>query len=381
MPPAARPGVVYRAGGRDIGFSLHPLAPVPGAAHHRQVFANDPWAVMNATVASSRSLRQERKAEARGFLEQAEDFFSAATGRLAARPLLNYYAFLNLAKAVLAVREPTMPLDRAQHGLSDQRIAPADPWSLDNAKVVVQSHGTAKNVFRELLATTGAISPPLATDFKVVDLLGSLVVGHRIWRDATGEPEAFFAVEHFEIMHDSTSNEMWVRIFIDADDLRRHGVRLQDLRRRSRLATDFHVVDGMTTGFADPRYACLEQTTPHNYGYAIRSRDGLRMIADALRPNLWCVITSMPTDNGFRRYYLHGMDTAARPHVTQLATMWLVLFYLGSVVRYRPHTFDDMVSSKYGGIVTEFISSTPNQMLYLLASELCRREIVRPAIV
>jgi hypothetical protein len=34
---------------------------------------------------------------------QAEDFYQSATGRLSANPLMTYYAFLNLARALLRV--------------------------------------------------------------------------------------------------------------------------------------------------------------------------------------------------------------------------------------------------------------------------------------
>jgi YaaC-like Protein len=58
--------------------------------------------------------------------------------------------------------------------------------------------------------------------------------------------------------------------------------------------------------------------------------------------------------------------------------MWATLFYLGSVVRYRPHTFEEMIASPFGPFITEFISAQPEQMLYMLASEMCAREIHSP---
>jgi hypothetical protein len=57
------------------------------------------------------------------------------------------------------------------------------------------------------------------------------------------------------------------------------------------------------------------------------------------------------------------------------------MFYLGSVVRYRPHRFREIADGPYGPFVDEFISVQAEQLLYLLASEACRREIARPAII
>jgi YaaC-like Protein len=57
------------------------------------------------------------------------------------------------------------------------------------------------------------------------------------------------------------------------------------------------------------------------------------------------------------------------------------MYYLGSVVRYRPHRFHAITNGRYGPFVDEFISVQTEQLLYLLASEMCHREIARPAIV
>jgi hypothetical protein len=61
--------------------------------------------------------------------------------------------------------------------------------------------------------------------------------------------------------------------------------------------------------------------------------------------------------------------------------MWALTFYFGSVVRYRPHLFDEILRGPHGAFVSEFISAQPEQMLYMLASELCERDVARPAII
>jgi hypothetical protein len=50
------------------------------------------------------------------------------------------------------------------------------------------------------------------------------------------------------------------------------------------------------------------------------------------------------------------------------------------MVRYRPHIFDRVTEGSYGSFVNEFVSAQPEQLLYLLASEMCRREVAKPAI-
>ncbi|MFZ2052412.1 MAG: YaaC family protein [Solirubrobacteraceae bacterium] len=65
---------------------------------------------------------------------------------------------------------------------------------------------------------------------------------------------------------------------------------------------------------------------------------------------------------------------------SQIEAMWALIFYLGSVVRYRPHRFE-ITNGHYGPFADEFIAVQAEQLLYLLASEICRRAISRPAII
>ncbi len=67
------------------------------------LFAVSPWAIMQGAIDDQ--VRDEgERAEALAFLEQAQDFYEAAADRMAANPLLYYYTFVNLGKALLRTR-------------------------------------------------------------------------------------------------------------------------------------------------------------------------------------------------------------------------------------------------------------------------------------
>jgi hypothetical protein len=65
----------------------------------------------------------------------------------------------------------------------------------------------------------------------------------------------------------------------------------------------------------------------------------------------------------------------------QLASLYLLMFFLGSVTRYFPLYFDDLLDSRYGPLFETFVTETPMQFLYLMASEILGREVSKPAIV
>jgi hypothetical protein len=96
------------------------------------------------------------------------------------------------------------------------------------------------------------------------------------------------------------------------------------------------------------------------------------------RPLLWRIATTTPP---YRKYYFHLTPSGETSRLPQLGGAYALLFYLGSITRYRPHVFDSLVAGTYGPFFTEFIATQPEQLLYLLASEICHREVAKPAII
>lgn len=59
----------------------------------------------------------------------------------------------------------------------------------------------------------------------------------------------------------------------------------------------------------------------------------------------------------------------------------MLIFFFGSVVRYRPQAFATMTRGRFGAWINDFVAAQPEQLLFMLASEMRRREVARPAIV
>lgn len=93
-----------------------------------------------------------------------------------------------------------------------------------------------------------------------------------------------------------------------------------------------------------------------------RAADEIKDVVEAVRPFLRRSATSMPP---YRHYYVHLSPPARRQErLPQLLSLYMLFFYFGSVTRYRPHVFDEILSSNYGPFVREFIASQPDQLLY-----------------
>jgi hypothetical protein len=72
------------------------------------LYASEPWAVVSGSLTDQIPAESDRRA-AQSFVRQAREYFTAAerADTIESRPLLDYYSFLNLAKALaLARRRP-----------------------------------------------------------------------------------------------------------------------------------------------------------------------------------------------------------------------------------------------------------------------------------
>jgi len=86
-------------------------------------------------------------------------------------------------------------------------------------------------------------------------------------------------------------------------------------------------------------------------------------------------MSSILTANGYRMYFCSISRSNWLP---PLAAGYAVLFYLGSVTRYKPYVFDKILGGGYSWIVEEFLATYPMQFIYCLASELAGVDVVRP---
>jgi hypothetical protein len=215
-------------------------------------------------------------------------------------------------------------------------------------------------------------------EYRVTDLLPQIVVGHRIWRESKrGLGERFVAIKRIEFVDDREKKELWLRLYLSPGDLKRYEITRKQLLTDGEIGDLFHEVVAKQPEGED-RLMCLEQAQAHSYSG--RPTDVVAEMVELMKPKLWRIVSTVP-DGGYRRYYLHLRPLESDAKIPQLASMWALTFYFGSVVRYRPHLFDVILGGSSGAFVAEFISSQPEQMLYLLASEVCGREIARPAIV
>jgi hypothetical protein len=344
------------------------------------LFVRDPWTVIRDSV--QRRCPVAPKPEALACLEQARDFYVSAMAAnvAAARPLQLYYCFLNLAKALALTSGTAATFDGAQHGLSE-RLRPGRRELIDAFLEVFPSPSNGKpQVFAELhKALCGTPLPAGVQQLDMLALLPQILPGHRLWADAARKTERFIAIHEVRFDESKQAKTLWLSTFFVADDLTRLGLTQDGLLTGSRLDGSFRVVK-CDEPWERP-LICFEQRAP--VAYTGRPSDKIPELVAVVKHELWAIVGASPP---YRRYYVYMLPATALPGeraavLPQILSVYALMYYLGSITRYRPQHFDAILTSSYGSQIEEFIAGQPTQFIYLMASEFALREVTQPSIV
>ena len=213
----------------------------------------------------------------------------------------------------------------------------------------------------------------LNSDLKLGRLLPQILPGHRLWCDAANRQERFIPVEKFEVLHASRTKQVWLNLYLDNDDLERLGISMARALAEGDLATEFEIAH-------DPvreDLVCFQQRTPQSY--STDAAEALFRVVGRVRNSIW---ETVKVASPYRKPYIYCSPTAERTaRLPQMLSVYLLMFFLGSVTRYTPLHFEDLLESRYGPLFETFISESPTQFLYLMASEILDREVSKPAII
>lgn len=337
------------------------------ALQHR-MFVNDPWELLAEAI--TRAVKPGKVRDiAHSFRRQAEDYFRGATaGReMAVRPVLLYYAFLNLSKAYGVAKGNHALAGSAIHGISGE----SDPKRIPQSLVKFSARqGTL--VFQELLNLLGGNAAILNSPLKIGHLLPQILPGHRLWCYATNRAERFLTIERFELLHAPPKREVWLNFYISRLDLERLDLTESKILSQADL-DEFQVADNAT----DVNVVCLQQKKPETY--VKDPGEALALLIQKGRNRIW---ETVKTASPYRKSYIYCTPPSEQAkRLPQMLSIYALMFFLGHVTRYFPGHFEDFLDSRFGPFFDTFISESPMQFLYLMASEILGREVSKPAII
>lgn len=297
---------------------------------------------------------------------------------MAARPLLLYYCFMNLTKAYALTVQQKPTFNQAQHGIAE-RIGTGGV-ELDDAYLEAYKSPNprtgALNLFDEFLEALSGTVLSANQNFHLKSLLPQILPGHRLWAEAANQTERFISLESIRLIESTKRKQIWLLLYLFADDLTRLGVSHKRLLQESQLAGKFREVK-TERSVQGRRLICFEQTQPLAYSH--RASDEVANLVADVKRFLWATVASVPP---YRRYYVYLAPPAEHGEVLpQLLSIYAITYYLGSITRYRPQHFDVILKGSFGPRIEEFISGQPLQFIYLMASEFAEQEVTKPSIV
>jgi hypothetical protein len=375
MSVAPRTGKTLKVKGRPVPFSVYPVKRTTRRfGLQSRIFATSPWGVMKQVVEDS--LTSAKKDQALAFMEQAQNFYQIASSSHLSptKPLLFYYSFLNLVKALSLVKGTQSHYERAVHGLSES--TPAGGSEFHDSIVTVKWVGQSPRLFNDLKKTLSGKTDPQGRVYTLKNVMPQLLPGHRVWCAAAGAQERFVEIDRVEFRFNEATKEVWAEVNIFSDDLTRFGITRKRLLAESGLSSLFKEVTSTEVrgGRKILKFEQVRTTT-----YTGRPSDKIADIVKLLKPFMWFSVTTIPP---YRKSYLYLCPASEKSDMlSQIMSVYLVFYYLGSVTRYRPNLFKSIMESKHGSHLEEVVLNLPQQFLYLVASEFAGREVVQAPLV
>lgn len=372
--PSARQGTVVQILDRTVEFSRWAMSKKGQrrwALSHR-MFATDPWPIIRQAVQRSNIAKDAREAATAFVLQGQAYYVGAREAALAqAKPVLLYYSFLNVAKALILARGVEPKLDKVVHGLSEQ-LVPNGTELVDAYLDAYPTTAKDKNVFdlfwKALGGTGVAGTPKLRLDLP--KLLPQVVPGHRLWSEGSAERERFIEIASIPLLENKPKKELWSRVQLASKDLRRFNITQAAALAESGLSPGWRNVK------ASSGEVWFEQVQPTPY--SDRASDEVMTIIEQLAPSVWMTVLDNPP---YRKHYLYLCPAAEVVNrLPQLCSIYAIAYYLGSITRYRPHHFQRILDTSYGPVIEAFLNDQPAQFLFLIASEIAKREVTRAAL-
>lgn len=356
--------------GLQVSYSRQMVDQRTGSVEIRsRWFVNDPWELIAHAISKALPAGRDRDA-AQSFRLQAEDYFHASTtGReLAVKPVLLYYAFLNLAKAYgVSANQPAMA-GRVYHGIQCH----LNTISVMDTEISFNVGNNQTSAYPELIRLLGGDTTVLSASMRLGDVAPQILTGHRLWCNAASASERFLSIDWLRLYHSLSNKNTWIMLDLTRGNFSQLNLSVHDMLSYAELV-DCEEVPTL----ADYPYIRVRQRTAAPY--ISDPEESLRTMIPHMQNNIW---ETVRFGSPYRKYYIYcSPPTERRARLPQIASIYLLMFVLSYVTRYDPGTFAELLDSDYGPFIATFISESPMQFLYLLSSEIMGREVSKPAII
>lgn len=327
---------------------------------NNSIRVSDVWSFLNYTIrvskkSSGQPLNKGEQKYLLDLLEQAKYFYETATqAPIKSQPLLYYYGFMNLAKITINLYSYTGVTSKYIHGISENISSTS---KLTNADVKLwRSTSAGISNSENLIKVLGDKPVAYVRDgsgfshtVKVIDLLGHCVGIHRAYSEIYNKKECFYRLIDERLY--SQNKHLYYDAIIEGCD----AIAASQLQARG-----YNVMQK-----GDGKYHLSAETSVKTTSNpTIKEKYNLsKKIRDI---GLWCNMTE-----GEYRLYISTKTW----DLSSASTIYHAMFYFGSITRYHPDLFDDILTAKDLWLVSEFLNTQPIQFVIYLVSSINGSEV------
>lgn len=301
--------------------------------------------------------KREREAVAENlklYIQQATEFYEAArTAKSNTAPLIYYYSFLNLAKAYCELKYPNIHkrVESYRHGVS-WRPNPLYLTDLDKVEISVTMRGVWHMLWEALNGDPCTIANPAR--LKIKDLFSYCPeIGIEYSRTYGGD-QKFVDLVKPRILYDNSTDEVWIQFSVHRENLKIQRLSAPALLRQ---------IQSRRSGYSevkatDHEYRTFQSISPVKVG----KND---MVLDAIKNDVAAFNLFVRFGKEHCLEYSVPIQNHLPVRMPQILVLYTVLFWLGSLVRYDPHSLNNLMDSNYWILIDGFMSQSRLWLLEL----------------
>lgn len=310
----------------------------------------NPWSYLAAwyskKMVASRGPNRARFEKAKYFTEQSESFYEAAEHtKLPTKGTFVYYSMLNLVKAFISVKGIDLEVKIEHHGLSTGQ-------NNDPVLNVTDKSKEAISIFHEFTHALGYPYPHKKT-IRLVDIYSQIPEIHEISHTLghlETEKRGFLPVEI-----DFLVNESKNKAFVEIRYQKKNESRVPCHKfYKGKFKELFNLRSKDENGWIVYRSKSRKAVTDKNWPIIYRN-----FCSEIKQLDLCSILTR----SGYRYY-----ANLYQGPLPQLPSVLALMFFIGSVARYKPSLTKHLMSGDLYPILAESIESLPRQFLYQMAS-------------
>lgn len=330
---------------------------------NEQIRVSDLWAFWQYIIG-----RYEKKyAGERRFLQtlidQSRYFYEAAEAApIKSQPLLYYYSFLNLVKVVINVNSLTAYGSSTEYNHGVDAIGAAPKAKLKDLKVKVKAltpvHPVPNqplSVDYQFMKQMGDIFPVLPYIISIDEMLQACIGIHRTYCETNNCKESYYKIDEVKLFKNGHD-------FISSFELKHC-----DDSVMSALAAAGYNMTKEADADGNNHYYWQEQV--YMSSYTPTKLDYFMLSVKLKEKGLWYF-----TDGREYKKYI-----STKPlHISTESIIYNLMFFFGSITRYHPYLFDEMLTEQQMWIVSEFLKTQPKQFLYIVTSKTIESAVLKP---